>query len=365
MSGGLTLAALLAIHGTAVAGSWPDSTVSLGARLSPLTRGIALHAAGQSPTVSVGALSFGLASEAAISPGSGSTGFRLQSGARAQLGFPSGMAWLGIAGERRTRSDHAPKSPIFDAGAMARRGPVGLLARARHRTLEMPQPPRFVTSWTAPPGFQSPPGIIPTVPYWEPRDPVRASVTSIEVAASWTRSRWSFEAASGMGVGNRVSPIWLGRVQAMRWLRPGLGVTLGAATTGPTWFSDDFTDRPRVHLGVLLEPRQTSPGTPVGESPRDASAISGWDIVKLGPGLYAFRVRARAVERVALRGDITGWEPVALRSTSGGWWEAILPVSPGLHRVEVSVNGGGWQPPNGISTTEGEYGGMVGTFLAE
>jgi hypothetical protein len=62
-------------------------------------------------------------------------------------------------------------------------------------------------------------------------------------------------------------------------------------------------------------------------------------------------------------GDFTDWQPVALTHTGAGAWEIRLPLTPGVHRVNVRVDGGAWSVPAGARREESEFGGVVGVVV--
>jgi hypothetical protein len=66
---------------------------------------------------------------------------------------------------------------------------------------------------------------------------------------------------------------------------------------------------------------------------------------------------------VEIAGDFTEWQPVPLRQTAAGTWEALVPISRGVHRINVRVAGGAWIAPAGITRVRDEYDGDVGVFI--
>lgn len=74
-------------------------------------------------------------------------------------------------------------------------------------------------------------------------------------------------------------------------------------------------------------------------------------------------VRAPAAHTVELMGDITGWTPISLAPALSGWWSVQLPVTAGVHRINVRIDGGDWTVPAGMMAARDEFGGRVGLLV--
>ncbi len=75
------------------------------------------------------------------------------------------------------------------------------------------------------------------------------------------------------------------------------------------------------------------------------------------------QVRAPGAESVTITGDFTDWQPVAMLPTDGDRWVVTLPITGGVHRVNVRINGGEWIVPRGLRVEEDEFGGAVGILV--
>jgi hypothetical protein len=82
-------------------------------------------------------------------------------------------------------------------------------------------------------------------------------------------------------------------------------------------------------------------------------------------GAYVVRVRVPGARTVELVGDFTGWKPVAMSSVSTDEWEATIAMTPGVHRLNLRVDGDAWRAPPGIETVEDEFNGQVGVIVIE
>ena len=75
------------------------------------------------------------------------------------------------------------------------------------------------------------------------------------------------------------------------------------------------------------------------------------------------RVHAPGATSVELMGDFTDWQPVTLRYAGAGTWEILLPLPPGVHRVNLRLDGGPWIVPAGARPERSDFGGVVGVVV--
>lgn len=78
---------------------------------------------------------------------------------------------------------------------------------------------------------------------------------------------------------------------------------------------------------------------------------------------YGLRVYVPGAMTVELAGSFNDWTPTAMRSAGGGWWELILPLTSGLHSLNVRSDGGSWVVPPGLESVNDEFNGTVGVLL--
>jgi 1,4-alpha-glucan branching enzyme len=74
-------------------------------------------------------------------------------------------------------------------------------------------------------------------------------------------------------------------------------------------------------------------------------------------------VRAPGAAAVELMGDFTNWQPVSLKSTGSEWWTIALPITTGIHELNVRMNGGPWTVPLGLMEKRDEFGSSVGVVV--
>ena len=52
-----------------------------------------------------------------------------------------------------------------------------------------------------------------------------------------------------------------------------------------------------------------------------------------------------------------------MTATGDDWWETSLTIAPGLHQVQVRLDGGPWQVPPGLPRTNREFAGEAGVLV--
>lgn len=80
-------------------------------------------------------------------------------------------------------------------------------------------------------------------------------------------------------------------------------------------------------------------------------------------GVYELVIRAPAAGRVEVMASFTDWQPLSLARNEAGDWTMRWPLAPGVHRINVRVDGGPWEAPAGTTPMPDDYGGRVGVFV--
>lgn len=82
-------------------------------------------------------------------------------------------------------------------------------------------------------------------------------------------------------------------------------------------------------------------------------------------GLQKFVIRVGGVETVDVMGDFSDWSPLTLVRRGRDLWELTVPLSPGMHKINVRVDNGPWMAPPGIPTMRDSYSGDVGLIVVQ
>jgi hypothetical protein len=154
----------------------------------------------------------------------------------------------------------------------------------------------------------------------------------------------SSRVAGVIGVGNYpADPVR--RVLAARYLTAGLRLAL-APRSGVA--------RPDLAGATLATLRGRS-----DSSDTDAPRL---EIAQAGPA-SAIRVHAPGARSVQLMADFTDWEAVTLTRIDAATWEIQRPLTAGVHRLNIRIDGGAWLVPAGTRPEAGEFGGAVGVII--
>jgi hypothetical protein len=106
----------------------------------------------------------------------------------------------------------------------------------------------------------------------------------------------------------------------------------------------------------------------LGETPPDAAGdreAPRFVMLDVGAGRKSMSLIGVVADRVEIIADFTDWKPVDLSRIGERVWHITLPVAPGMHRVSIRTDGGGWGPPPGLPVTADEFMGTVGILLIE
>lgn len=190
----------------------------------------------------------------------------------------------------------------------------------------------------------------------------RTAYTDASLASEWEAAGMRLDLSVGRRFSRTIPEVLLWGVTATRTLMPGVALLASAGRAG----SDPVTALPGSRYVVLGLRLSTGSGAGYAASARPAVSAGGG--FRIGPVRITGReivLRAPRAHTVELAGDFTDWRPIELEPAPGGAWRVVVPVSPGLHRVAVRMDGGEWQAPPGIRAVTSEFGGQVGEVMVE
>jgi hypothetical protein len=102
-------------------------------------------------------------------------------------------------------------------------------------------------------------------------------------------------------------------------------------------------------------------GVPVS-LPR-AALVKTFEMHSMPSGMQKIIIHVGGVETVDVMGDFSDWGPLTLVRRGRDLWELSVPLSAGMHQINVRVDGGAWMAPPGTPTAHDSYGGDVGLIV--
>ena len=200
---------------------------------------------------------------------------------------------------------------------------------------------------------------------WVPRDttvydPTGAFWNTAQGTVRWRTGRLSLATVGGMTIGDGVSARrWAqGMVEWQLTRRLLLLGSVGERPAASLAFHSDA--HPRSMIGLQFAP-WSARGWAMSSSL--VPTAQAWKTELLRDGRLIVRVHLRDVSSAEIAGDFTDWKPVALERLHGGWWYQVLRVTPGIHRVQLRLDGGAWQSPPGLPRADDGPGGPSGTLV--
>jgi hypothetical protein len=98
-------------------------------------------------------------------------------------------------------------------------------------------------------------------------------------------------------------------------------------------------------------------------APPTALLVRSFEVRPGASGTQKIIIRVGGVESVDIMGDFSDWSPLTLVRHGRDLWELSVPLSAGVHRINVRVDGGQWVAPPGLPTMPDGYNGDVGMMV--
>jgi hypothetical protein len=157
-------------------------------------------------------------------------------------------------------------------------------------------------------------------------------------------------------------------------------------TTRTSWWLAEanywFAPRLGVHAVVGRSPPDLQFGTAGGKflrlgfqtllvAPRARSSApsvraTGLVARRKAAGFVALELAGmETASEVELMADFTDWRPVAMEPAGEGRWQLRIPMSSGVHFVNIRSDGGSWRPPPGTRVVTDEFGQRTGVVVIE
>jgi hypothetical protein len=189
-------------------------------------------------------------------------------------------------------------------------------------------------------------------------------VTDVEGSVHWEHRLLEVTVAGGHRFGDRLdvsadSREWASLRTAI-WITNQVAAVAGGGRE-PAQPTRGLPARSFGSLGLMLAywpiPRGTVPvATP-------ASLVRSFELRPAGVALQRVTARIGGVERVEIMGDFTDWAPVPLTRRGRDVWELLVPMSAGVHHINLRIDGGAWIAPPGVPSIRDGFNGEVGVLV--
>ena len=290
----------------------------------------------------------------------------LRSEARLHFAAPRFGAWMALASERAHGLDGTLLDPLVGFGVWSRGHGLTLQLDLEQRAGLLPAgepapaPPDTGRSGGGGGGVGAGLGDRAV----ESRNEIlRVALTTTRATLRWEGSRLALESVGGVTLSLIREPKRWAQATATYQLMPDMAAFATYGTRDPELYLIEPADAPRATMGFRLShwrsPSQSSPLVA-------RSGATGWKARRLDDGgAWVLEVRAPGARLVEVAGDFTGWEPLRLNPAGGDRWQTSVLLEPGVHHVNLRVDGGAWLPPPGAPTATDSYGGSTGVLAIE
>lgn len=182
-------------------------------------------------------------------------------------------------------------------------------------------------------------------------------LTDLSAAIRWSRGVSAIDLTAGRRFGRafHVEGLWATLTGSLR-LTPDLTITAGIGRQPADLLRGlSGGDYAIVGARIGVGAARSRPIAPLPKRPATTATRLAAD------GRVRLRIELPPATTVALRGDLTEWQPVAMTAAGNGAWELLLPATAGVHQVCISIDAGACVPPPGLPTVGSEFG-AVGVF---
>jgi hypothetical protein len=178
-----------------------------------------------------------------------------------------------------------------------------------------------------------------------------------EVGATLIR-RWG---SAVLGSSALRSVAW--EMNAVWWVRPSVGLVASVGHSLPELSLALPGARYRslgVRLALGAPPRG---GARSGGGARPVTTVAAGSSRLVLATAHRLALVGPAADRAEVMGDFTDWQPRPLVRAGERRWALDVPLSRGVHQLNVRFDGGEWVVPEGTVAVEDGFGGEVGLFV--
>lgn len=190
--------------------------------------------------------------------------------------------------------------------------------------------------------------------------------SDLEGSVRWEAGILELTARTGVRFGDatdvtRDSRRW-SAASATLWLTNRIATVLGGGRI-PANPARGMPARSYANVGIMIAyapmARSSVPVAPPTATVRSFQTQSG------APGLQRVLVRVGGVESVEVMGDFSDWESMSLVRRGRDLWELAIPMTPGVHHINIRIDNGPWLAPPGLPTARDGFGGETGILVVQ
>src|SRR5690348_10124379 len=149
---------------------------------------------------------------------------------------------------------------------------------------------------------------------------------------------------------------------AVLWITNRVAAVMGGGRV-PANPSRGLPARNYANFGMMLS-TSSIPRTTVPVAPRTTlAAVRDFEVRPLATGTQKITVRVGGVETVEVMGDFSDWTALVLMRRGRDMWDITLPVTTGVHEINLRLDGGPWLAPPGLPTRRDSFNGDVGLLV--
>lgn len=191
-------------------------------------------------------------------------------------------------------------------------------------------------------------------------------VTDFEGSVHWEHRLLEVTIAGGQRFGDRLDVTSDSRHWASGRTAVWITNQVAAVASGgrePAQPTRGLPARSYGSLGLMLAYWPIPRGAIPVETP--ASLVKAFELRPAGTALQRITARIGGVETVEIMGDFSDWAPVPLTRRGRDQWELLVPMSPGIHHINLRIDGGAWIAPPGVPAIRDGFNGEVGVLVVK
>lgn len=300
---------------------------------------------------------------------------QIDAGGRLHFMRQRGGVWLGSGVARPLRAATVSNVNISSGGAWTRLGPATLRGSVtsffftkvfgNDTTSGSGEPVGCATQLPATPSTSSTPmSTASSLQAGSPGCTHQSRLTDLEGSLHWEHRLVELTVRGGHRFGDSFdatpeSREWASGQVAV-WISPQIAAVAGGGRE-PAQPTRGLPARSFGSLGLMLAYWPIPRGVVPVETP--ATLVQAFEMRPAGTEVQRITARIGGVESVEVMGDFSDWEPMPLIRRGRDAWELLVPMSPGVHQINMRIDRGVWIAPPGMPARKDGFNGEVGIVV--